>query len=392
MLYELIVNTNSNVKYEYERYVQENLEEHYTNRLRQWKILFSLNWHYRVLRSKKPLLYWDQYKNDDSKETNNDFMFNADKTVMDVYEGSLKPAVEIYKDLMKNYPTGTKMLLCPYAGTGDVYLVCSYINKYVQKNEINEYVLVVIGKSNYKVANLFEIDNIEKINQDEADKLTYLYMTICDVSDDIKLMHHDPTQNYCGILENLRNINETKFIDMYIHNIFMCDIVKDREFPKFNYTSKKINDLFIKYRLEPNNTVILSPYVNTLPAIPWWVWIELAKKLKMAGYMVCTNCGSPNEKEIEGTVALRFSYDISVPVIEKCGFFIGIRSGFCDVISTAKCKKIIIYQPYIFWGEGTNLDYFSLNKNKFCNDAIEIEYEGVEFLKLIDQIVGQIKG
>ena len=38
MLYELIVNTNSNVKYEYERYVQENLEEHYTNRLRQWKI------------------------------------------------------------------------------------------------------------------------------------------------------------------------------------------------------------------------------------------------------------------------------------------------------------------------------------------------------------------
>lgn len=72
MLYELIVNTNSNVKYEYERYVQENLEEHYTNRLRQWKILFSLNWHYRVLRSKKPLLYWDQYKNDDSKETNND--------------------------------------------------------------------------------------------------------------------------------------------------------------------------------------------------------------------------------------------------------------------------------------------------------------------------------
>lgn len=108
--------------------------------------------------------------------------------------------------------------------------------------------------------------------------------------------------------------------------------------------------------------------------------------------MVCTNCGSPNEKEIEGTVALRFSYDISVPVIEKCGFFIGIRSGFCDVISTAKCKKIIIYQPYIFWGEGTNLDYFSLNKNKFCNDAIEIEYEGVEFLKLIDQIVGQIKG
>lgn len=387
MLYELMVNSNANVKYEYERYVQENLEEHYTNRLKQWKILLSLNWHYRVKKSDRPLLFWDQYIEEDHKQDCDVPENQMDKLIEDVYMGSLKPGVQVYKDIMKNYPVGSKLLLCPYAGTGDVYLACLYIRQYAKKMQLNNYVLAVIGKSNYNVAKLFRIANLEKLSQDEADKLVYLYMTVGDEFDGIKLMHHDPMQNYCGILENLRNINNIKFVDMYNCNIFMCDLEKDRELPQFNYTSKRISDLFFKCRLEPNNTVILSPYVNTLPPIPRWVWVELAKRMKMAGYVVCTNCGGPDEKEIEGTVALRFDYDIAVPILEKCGYFIGIRSGFCDVISSAKCKKIIIYQPYIFWGEGTNIDYFSLNKNGFCDDAIEIEYEGIEFLKLIDKIV-----
>ena len=136
---------------------------------------------------------------------------------------------------------------------------------------------------------------------------------------------------------------------------------------------------------------MLSPYVNTLPAIPPWVWVELAKRLKLEGYVVGTNCGGPSEKAVEGTIELRFDYDISVPVLEKCGYFIGIRSGFCDIVSSAKCKKIIIYQPYIFWGDGSNLDYFSLNKNELCDDAIEIEYVGIQFYKMIDQIIKCVK-
>ena len=34
MFYRYLVEKNPNVKYEYERYVQENLQEHYTNRLK----------------------------------------------------------------------------------------------------------------------------------------------------------------------------------------------------------------------------------------------------------------------------------------------------------------------------------------------------------------------
>ena len=62
MLYDFFVNKNENVKYEYERYVKENLEEHYTNRIKQWKILLHLNWHYRVKQKTYPLIYWDLYQ------------------------------------------------------------------------------------------------------------------------------------------------------------------------------------------------------------------------------------------------------------------------------------------------------------------------------------------
>lgn len=58
-IYDNLVRKNENVKREYERYVMEHIAEHYESRFKHWKILWKLNWHYRVKKSDKPLLYWD---------------------------------------------------------------------------------------------------------------------------------------------------------------------------------------------------------------------------------------------------------------------------------------------------------------------------------------------
>lgn len=58
-LYNFFVRKNKDVQAEYERYVQEHLVEHYENRLRQWKILWKLNWHYRIKKCSDPMLYFD---------------------------------------------------------------------------------------------------------------------------------------------------------------------------------------------------------------------------------------------------------------------------------------------------------------------------------------------
>ncbi len=66
-LYNYFVRKNKDVQYEYERYVQENIEEHYKKRFSHWKVLFSLNWHYRVRKKKEPLMYGDWYDTNENR-------------------------------------------------------------------------------------------------------------------------------------------------------------------------------------------------------------------------------------------------------------------------------------------------------------------------------------
>ena len=58
-VYEWAVRKNKDVQYEYERYVMEHTVEHYENRGKHWKILWKLNWHYRICRKNSPMLYFD---------------------------------------------------------------------------------------------------------------------------------------------------------------------------------------------------------------------------------------------------------------------------------------------------------------------------------------------
>lgn len=57
--YNSLVRKNGRVWYEYERYVREHLEEHHLHRFRHLKVLFKLNWFYRVKKGNTPYLYWD---------------------------------------------------------------------------------------------------------------------------------------------------------------------------------------------------------------------------------------------------------------------------------------------------------------------------------------------
>lgn len=76
-LYDYVVRKNENVRYEYERYVMEHTVEHYENRRKHWKILWKLNWHYRVKKKNEPMMYWDK----DVKAQRTEFMSVASKKI-----------------------------------------------------------------------------------------------------------------------------------------------------------------------------------------------------------------------------------------------------------------------------------------------------------------------
>ena len=55
-LYYYMVDKNWGVGPEYHRYVETHQEEHINNRWKSWWLLLRLNWHYRILRKKYPLI------------------------------------------------------------------------------------------------------------------------------------------------------------------------------------------------------------------------------------------------------------------------------------------------------------------------------------------------
>lgn len=61
-IYFFLVRKNENVQYEYERYVMENIKEHYESHYKHWIILFKIKWHYQVMKRTTRMIYFDAEK------------------------------------------------------------------------------------------------------------------------------------------------------------------------------------------------------------------------------------------------------------------------------------------------------------------------------------------
>ena len=156
------------------------------------------------------------------------------------------------------------------------------------------------------------------------------------------------------------------FMDTYIlFSYRMNSDVKYRH-PKFNKKKEKQIFTWQSHGIIENRTVIISPDANSVTHLPVWFWNIIIKELQQMGYVVFMNCNyftyyrAPN---------IFPSYGESVPLLEYAGFFIGVRSGFCDIISSAKCKKIIIY-PQV------------QDKIDYSSHRSELEFSGLEIMNL----------
>ncbi len=84
-------------------------------------------------------------------------------------------------------------------------------------------------------------------------------------------------------------------------------------------------------------------------------------------------------------------YDVVVfGFLNAAGFFVGVRSGLCDVISTSRCKKIILYEKEGYFYRCSPYDYFSLEKMRLCQDAVEFEYHADTSEAVIERILEEL--
>lgn len=292
-----------------------------------------------------------------------------------------------YHDKLIKLYGNKPIFLCPYTGTGDIYLIGTFWNEYIKRNNIDDYIFVVITGACKKVASLFDIKNVVVTKKKEYGAYLIDYYLFDKEKGKIKILNDCWARVHTNQVEWFRGYKGLYFTQLFRKFVFdFPDNVKPRH-PKYKDESARVKDVFDKYELVEGRTIIISPYSNTLADLPEGFWESLVDELKGCGYIVGTNSGGKEEPAIKGSKELFFALDIAPQIVERAGGFIGVRSGFCDVISGAAAKKAILYDAKNRFYMGSAYEYFNLKDMELCNDALELEYRIEDINTVIERIM-----
>ncbi|MTJ82316.1 MAG: hypothetical protein F8N37_15090 [Telmatospirillum sp.] len=111
-----------------------------------------------------------------------------------------------------------------------------------------------------------------------------------------------------------------------------------------------------EWSLPVGRTVLLAPWALSWRCpLPLSWWTEAVRTLNQRGFTVVSNVGNSGRCDttkdgallgaIPGTLPVNVSLSDIIPFTELCGYFLGMRSGLCDLIAHAQVKKLVIY-PY----------------------------------------------
>lgn len=310
------------------------------------------------------------------------------------YTSQIKVANKKQKELRKCYGKDCHFFVAMYQGTGDIYFDCMYLESFAIQQAIQNYCLLVIGSACKNVGKLYPGIPIEMITLEERNAITKYRCLTKDGR--IHLLHYDTPLFRNGVFVNgyLRGFRDINFLDL-LWTVSFHD-VECLSLRKPHFDARKAAEFCKENHLLAGKTVILSPFaVSMLVLLPKIFWGRIIFLLKENGFCVCTNCGM-NEKELWGTKKLFFEYPIAVPVLDYCGYYIGLRSGFTDIISESTCKKIVLYPKNIQKGYGNSLSCYSLAALGLDSNAVEYEFDETKkddsgyYENLAEQIVSNI--
>lgn len=276
----------------------------------------------------------------------------------------------LYYKLLRNYPKGSVLFCAPYTGTGDIYLAGLFFKEYLKRNNIDNYIFVVVSGACKKVASMFDIKNIEIVEQPGIDNIIRC-RALMKYEWPIVILNDGWMDDPVQWIRGYKSLNFERMFRKFVFNL-EDDVPFELPVPKNDI--EIVSDIFEKYGLIKGRTVVLSPYSNTLFEAPDSFWETIADYCNSKGYAVCTNCAGEYEYPVKGTKGVFFSLENAITFMNQAGYFIGVRSGLCDIISSSSCKKVILYEKDGLFYKSSTLGYFSLEKMGLCDNALELEY------------------
>ena len=240
---------------------------------------------------------------------------------------------QIYCELIKEFPD--TYFFYNQRATGNTFLLGMHLPDYLKKKHIEKYLVLNVTRGSCRICQLFGLSSIYCGNKEKLDSL-WAFARLME-KDKIRFREMCPYESKTNLIK-MRAYKGLDFGSIY------RNVLYESQWNKKAYVvpQKNTDYLFDKYGLKRGHTVVLSPFANTLKDMDKQFWIKLAEIFKKHGYDVCTNCGA-HEQEIEGTEAVHAAYDEVIDFVDRAGYFVGIRSGLCDILSSTTGKMAIIY-------------------------------------------------
>ena len=226
------------------------------------------------------------------------------------------------------------LIVCPNQALGDVYWACAFLPPYCKEHnlDIQEIKLAVIGMSCAEVAKIFGFENIKILNDFEME--TLVQAIVYTEREDCLIAHQDLP--YTDNIIKWINKHFLSFIDYYRYAVYGLDSDVIPEIPS------KLEEYEYLSLIPKGRAVIVSPYAKSVVNPPLAFWENIVEDYREKGLEVYTSVVG-NEEAIKGTRPIEIPIRQLQSTVEHAGEFIGLRSGICDVIDNAKCKKTVVF-------------------------------------------------
>ncbi|MDR1961953.1 MAG: hypothetical protein LBQ16_06695 [Gracilibacteraceae bacterium] len=224
------------------------------------------------------------------------------------------------------------LVICPNNALGDVYWAMAFLPAYRKKNAIGETAVIVAGDGCRQTAELFAADKIVTLTPAEMDE--FVQAVVFTRGENCVVAHHD--RPYTDKIIKYLNGRFLSYIDYYRCAVY--GLPRETEpMPPVNFQAFGGTARLVKGR-----TVIIAPRAKSVTQPPDSFWQNLAAKWRAGGYLVCTSVNG-EEEAIDGTLPLDLPLSQMAAAAEYAGVFIGLRSGLCDIVQTARCRKTVVF-------------------------------------------------
>ena len=86
----------------------------------------------------------------------------------------------------------------------------------------------------------------------------------------------------------------------------------------------------------------MAPYAKSVVPVPWSFWEDTAARHASQGDVIATVVHG-DEDPVPGTLALEIPIPELLDAVEHAGTFVSLRSGLCDVVHTARARKVHVF-------------------------------------------------